>query len=209
MAGYRHSRSHARSVAIHPDDRNATRAHGRLPGGDCLSLWVYFGRQCRGCRRRDEEQPVRRLSSADAQRTRVLKAGRMKVIPTPIPGAFVLEPRVFEDDRGFFLESYNEKTFTEIGITERFVQDNHSYSKRGVLRGLHYQVIKTQGKLVRVVSGEVLDVFLDLRKSSPTFGRWHGVKLSGENRRMAWIPVGFAHGFYVIADAHVLYKSTE
>jgi dTDP-4-dehydrorhamnose 3,5-epimerase len=134
----------------------------------------------------------------------------MKVIPTPIPGAFVLEPRVFEDDRGFFLESYNEKTFTEIGITERFVQDNHSYSKRGVLRGLHYQVIKTQGKLVRVVSGEVLDVFLDLRKSSSTFGKWFSVQLSGENFRLAWIPAGLAHGFYVLSEsAHVLYKSTE
>jgi dTDP-4-dehydrorhamnose 3,5-epimerase len=134
----------------------------------------------------------------------------MKVIPTNVAGAFVLEPRVFEDDRGFFLESYNEKTFAEAGIVEKFVQDNHSYSKRGVLRGLHYQVQKPQGKLVRVVSGEVLDVFLDLRKSSPSFGRWHSAKLSGENRREAWIPAGMAHGFYVLSEsAHVLYKSTE
>jgi dTDP-4-dehydrorhamnose 3,5-epimerase len=134
----------------------------------------------------------------------------MKVIPTPLAGALVLEPKVFEDDRGFFLESYNEKTFAEVGIAERFVQDNHSYSKRGVLRGLHYQIKKSQGKLVRVVSGEVLDVFLDLRKSSPSFGRWHSVKLTGENRRQAWIPMGLAHGFYVLSEsAHVLYKSTE
>ena len=134
----------------------------------------------------------------------------MKVHPTSIADALILEPKVFEDERGFFLESYSERTFPEIGIPERFVQDNHSCSKRGVLRGLHYQVEKAQGKLVRVVSGEVLDVFVDLRRSSPTFGRWHGVKLSGENRLVAWIPAGFAHGFYVLSDnAHVLYKSTE
>jgi dTDP-4-dehydrorhamnose 3,5-epimerase len=134
----------------------------------------------------------------------------MKVHQTPISGALILEPRVFEDERGFFLESYSERTFAEIGIQEKFVQDNHSCSKRGVLRGLHYQVQKPQGKLVRVVSGEVLDVFLDLRRSSPTFGRWHSIKLSGENQLVAWIPVGFAHGFYVLSDnAHFLYKSTE
>jgi len=134
----------------------------------------------------------------------------MKVHSTSIAGALVLEPRVFEDERGFFVESYSERVFAEIGIRDRFLQDNHSYSKRGVLRGLHYQVEKPQGKLVRVVSGEVLDVFVDIRRSSPTFGRWHLVKLSGENRLVAWIPVGMAHGFYVLSeDAHVLYKSTE
>jgi dTDP-4-dehydrorhamnose 3,5-epimerase len=134
----------------------------------------------------------------------------MNVHKTPISDAWILEPKVFEDDRGFFLESYSERTFAEIGITQRFVQDNHSCSKRGVLRGLHYQVEKGQGKLVRVVTGEVLDVFLDLRRSSPTFGRWHLAKLSDQNRLMAWVPVGCAHGFYVLSDfAHVLYKSTE
>ena len=134
----------------------------------------------------------------------------MKVLETPLTGALVLEPKVFADDRGFFLESYNEKAFQEIGIRDKFVQDNHSYSKRGVLRGLHYQLEKPQGKLVRVVSGEVLDVFVDLRRSSSSFGRWHGVKLSGENRRLAWIPRGFAHGFYVLSEsAHVLYKASE
>jgi dTDP-4-dehydrorhamnose 3,5-epimerase len=134
----------------------------------------------------------------------------MKVLQTSLAGALVLEPKVFADDRGFFLESYNEKAFGEIGIRDKFVQDNHSYSKHGVLRGLHYQVEKPQGKLVRVVSGEVLDVFVDLRRSSPTFGRWHGVELSGDNRRLAWIPAGFAHGFYVISEsAHVLYKASE
>jgi dTDP-4-dehydrorhamnose 3,5-epimerase len=134
----------------------------------------------------------------------------MKVLETPLAGALVLEPKVFADDRGFFLESYNEKAFREIGIPDRFVQDNHSFSKRGVLRGLHYQVDKTQGKLVRVVSGEVLDVFVDLRRSSRTFGRWHAVRLSGENRHLAWIPAGFAHGFYVLSEnAHVLYKANE
>ena len=134
----------------------------------------------------------------------------MKVLQSPLAGALVLEPKVFTDDRGFFLESYNEKAFQEIGIRDNFVQDNHSYSKHGVLRGLHYQVEKPQGKLVRVVSGEVLDVFVDLRRSSPTFGRWHGVKLSGDNRRLAWVPAGLAHGFYVLSDsAHVLYKASE
>ena len=134
----------------------------------------------------------------------------MNVLETPLSGTLILEPKVFEDERGFFLESYSERVFADLGIRERFVQDNHSYSKRGVLRGLHYQVQKPQGKLVRVVSGEVLDVFLDLRRKSPTFGRWHTVKLSGENRQLAWIPVGFAHGFEVLSEgAHVLYKSTE
>ena len=134
----------------------------------------------------------------------------MKVLETPLAGALILEPRVFADARGFFLESYNEKVFAGLGIPDKFVQDNHSYSQKGVLRGLHYQVHKPQGKLMRVVSGEVLDVFLDLRRSSPTFGRWHSVKLSGENKLLAWIPAGFAHGFYVLsANAHVLYKSTE
>jgi dTDP-4-dehydrorhamnose 3,5-epimerase len=134
----------------------------------------------------------------------------MKILETPLSGALVLEPKVFADARGFFLESYNEKVFAGIGIPDRFVQDNHSSSVRGVLRGLHYQVQKPQGKLVRVVNGEVLDVFLDLRRSSPTFGRWHSVKLSGENKLMAWIPKGFAHGFHVLSErAQVLYKSTE
>ena len=134
----------------------------------------------------------------------------MKVIETPLSGALILEPRVFEDDRGFFLESYSERAFAEVGIREKFIQDNHSFSKRGVLRGLHYQVQKPQGKLVRVVGGEVVDVLLDLRRSSPSFGRWHAVRLSGENRLLAWVPAGFAHGFYVLSEsAHVLYKSTE
>jgi dTDP-4-dehydrorhamnose 3,5-epimerase len=134
----------------------------------------------------------------------------MKVLQTSISGALVLEPRVFTDERGFFLESYSERTLAEIGIEDKFVQDNHSFSRRGVLRGLHYQVQKPQAKLVRVVTGEILDVFLDLRRSSPTFGRWDAATLSAENNRQAWIPVGCAHGFYVLSEgADVLYKSTE
>ena len=134
----------------------------------------------------------------------------MKIVETPLPGAVILEPKVFEDERGFFMESYNQRAFAGLGINDLFVQDNHSYSTQGVLRGLHYQVHKTQAKLVRVVSGEVLDVFVDLRRSSQTFGQWHAVRLSDRNRLLAWIPVGFAHGFYVISSgAHVLYKSTE
>jgi dTDP-4-dehydrorhamnose 3,5-epimerase len=134
----------------------------------------------------------------------------MKVQQTCISGALILEPKIFADERGFFLESYSERTFAEVGIKDKFVQDNHSSSKRGVLRGLHYQVQKPQGKLVRVVSGEVLDVFVDLRRSSPTFGRSDSVKLSAENKLLAWIPAGLAHGFYVLSEtAAVLYKSTE
>jgi dTDP-4-dehydrorhamnose 3,5-epimerase len=134
----------------------------------------------------------------------------IKKIPTALPGVFVLEPRIFGDDRGFFFESYNQRAMAEIGIAERFVQDNHSCSVRNVLRGLHYQTRQAQGKLVRVVEGEILDVAVDLRRSSPTFGKWTAERLSGENKRMLWIPQGFAHGFRVSSDkAHVLYKATD
>jgi len=133
-----------------------------------------------------------------------------KKLSTSLPGLFLLEPRVFGDERGFFLESYNELALAELGLRERFVQDNHSCSQRNVLRGLHYQIKQTQGKLVRVVDGEVLDVAVDLRRSSPAFRRWEAVRLSGDNRHMLWIPAGFAHGFYVTsAKAHVLYKATD
>src|SRR5258706_13824269 len=111
----------------------------------------------------------------------------MRKIPTSLPGVIILEPRVFGDDRGFFLESYNEKVFAELGIEERFGQDNHSRLRKNVLRGLHYQIQQAQGKLVRVVDGEILDVAVDVRRSSPTFGRWEAVRLSGENKRMLWI----------------------
>jgi dTDP-4-dehydrorhamnose 3,5-epimerase len=134
----------------------------------------------------------------------------MKKVETPLAGVFVLEPKVFGDARGFFLESYNERVLGELGIHEKFVQDNHSYSMRNVVRGLHYQARNAQGKLVRVVDGEIFDVVVDLRKASPTFGQWNGVRLSGENKRMLWIPPGLAHGFRVISQgAHVLYKATD
>ena len=134
----------------------------------------------------------------------------MKKIETSLAGVMVLEPRVFSDDRGFFLESYNERNFAEIGIREHFVQDNHSYSAKNVIRGLHYQVGKPQGKLVRVVTGGILDVALDLRRRSATFGKWQSFTLSGENKRILWIPSGFAHGFRVVSEsAHVLYKATD
>ncbi len=134
----------------------------------------------------------------------------MTKIETALAGVLLLEPRVFGDDRGFFLESYNERTFAAAGIRERFVQDNHSYSARNVIRGLHYQIQQAQGKLVRVVAGEILDVAVDLRASSPTFGKWESFVLSGENKRMLWIPAGLAHGFRVVSDtAHVLYKATD
>lgn len=135
----------------------------------------------------------------------------MKVIPTKISDALIVEPKIFGDDRGFFLESFNKKQFAELtGIDKEFVQDNHSLSSRGVLRGLHYQIKQPQGKLVRVVRGEVFDVAVDLRKSSSTFGQWEGVVLSAENKRQFWIPEGFAHGFVVLSDqAEFLYKTTD
>lgn len=134
----------------------------------------------------------------------------LRALETSLPGMLILKPRVFEDSRGFFLESYNEREMSEAGITERFVQDNHSYSTRNVIRGLHFQERYPQGKLVRVIDGEILDVAVDLRKGSSTFGKWQGVALSGTNKYMLWIPPGFAHGFKVISEsAHVLYKATE
>src|SRR5581483_11166325 len=134
----------------------------------------------------------------------------MKIVESPMPGVLVIEPRVFGDARGFFLESYNAQTMRELGIGEGFVQDNFSFSVRNVLRGLHYQIKQPQGKLVRVIAGEIFDVAVDLRKSSPNFGRWAGVHLSGENKRMIWVPVGFGHGFRVVSEsAHVMYKTTD
>ncbi len=126
---------------------------------------------------------------------------------TPLPGVVLLEPRVFEDERGFFYESYNERTFARLGIRHRFVQDNHSRSRRGVVRGLHYQLPHAQAKLVRVTRGAVWDVAVDIRRGSPTFGRWWGVELSEENRLQLLIPEGFAHGFVALTDgAEVQYK---
>ena len=135
----------------------------------------------------------------------------MNVIKTPLDGLLVLEPRVFGDDRGFFYESYNARRFAELtGVTAEFVQDNHSRSAKGVLRGLHYQIQQAQGKLVRATFGSVFDVAVDIRKSSPTFGQWYGIELSAENKRQMWIPPGFAHGFVVTSEhAEFLYKTTH
>lgn len=135
----------------------------------------------------------------------------MKIIQTAIPEILIVEPKVFGDPRGFFYESFNQKVWEELtGLDTCFVQDNHSRSAKGVLRGLHYQHPKPQGKLVRCIAGKVFDVAVDLRKSSPTFGKWVGNILSDENKRMMWIPEGFAHGFLVISDvAEFLYKTTD
>ena len=135
----------------------------------------------------------------------------MKVTPTEIPDVLILEPAVFKDDRGFFFESFNQKEFEDIvGLKTRFFQDNQSHSVRGVLRGLHYQIQQPQGKLVRAVQGEIFDVVVDLRRSSPTFGKWSGVKLSAGNRKQVWIPEGLAHGFFVLSEtADVFYKVTD
>jgi dTDP-4-dehydrorhamnose 3,5-epimerase len=135
----------------------------------------------------------------------------MQVTKTAIEGVLIFEPKVFGDERGFFLESYNERTMREVaGLDARFVQDNHSRSSQNVLRGLHYQIRQAQGKMVRVVAGRVFDVAVDLRKSSPSFGKWVGVELSAENKRIFWMPPGMAHGFVVLSEsADFVYKATD
>ena len=134
----------------------------------------------------------------------------MRFIPTTIPDVIIVEPKIFADERGFFLESYQKQRFSEAGIPFDFVQDNHSKSQQGVLRGLHYQIQQPQGKLVRVIAGEIFDVAVDIRKNSPTFGKWVGDYLSAENKKLLWVPVGFAHGFLVTSStAEVLYKTTD
>ena len=134
----------------------------------------------------------------------------MRLIPTALPDVLVFESKVFGDERGFFFESYNKRELAALGLAAEFVQDNHSHSARGVLRGLHYQIEHAQGKLVRVIAGEVYDVAVDLRRSSPTFGRWLGMTLSAKDKRMLWIPPGFGHGFCVTSEsAEFLYKTTD
>ena len=134
----------------------------------------------------------------------------MKVLTTPIDGLLVIEPKVFGDERGFFTETWQASRYADAGISGEFVQDNHSRSSQGILRGLHYQIQNPQGKLVRVTSGEVFDVAVDLRRHSATFGQWYGVLLSGTNHRQFWVPPGFAHGFYVVSEsADFLYKCTD
>jgi len=134
----------------------------------------------------------------------------MNIIPTDIPGPVIIEPQIFGDDRGFFMETFQKRIFSEAGLPTDFAQDNHSGSRKGILRGLHYQLVKPQGKLVRVVVGEVFDVAVDLRRSSPYFGRWVGLRLSAENKRIFWVPPGFGHAFYVLSNwAEFLYKATD
>jgi dTDP-4-dehydrorhamnose 3,5-epimerase len=134
----------------------------------------------------------------------------MKVTATSIEDVKILEPAVFGDERGFFMETWHKQKFAELGIDDEFVQDNHSKSNQGILRGMHYQLKNTQGKLVRVIAGEVFDVTVDVRKQSSTFGQWVGVFLSSENKKMLWVPPGFAHGFYVTSDtAEFVYKCTD
>ncbi len=134
----------------------------------------------------------------------------MNIVQTPLPGVLVFEPRLFGDHRGYFMETWRADAFAAAGVALPFVQDNQSSSRQGVLRGLHYQVRQPQGKLVRVISGRVFDVAVDLRRSSPHFGRWTGVELSAENRRLFWVPPGFAHGFYVLSEAaEFVYKCTD
>lgn len=134
----------------------------------------------------------------------------MLFLPTEIPDVIIVEPKVFGDERGFFMETYQEQKFVAAGLTTRFVQDNHSGSTRGILRGLHYQVHQPQAKLVRAIQGEIFDVAVDIRRSSPTFGRWVSAILSAANKRQMWVPIGFAHGFYVMSEwAEVVYKASD
>ncbi|MBI4926294.1 MAG: dTDP-4-dehydrorhamnose 3,5-epimerase [Anaerolineae bacterium] len=134
----------------------------------------------------------------------------MQFIPTSIPDVLLIKPQVFGDSRGFFMETYHQCKFAQAGISADFVQDNHSASRKGILRGLHYQIRQVQGKLVRAVAGEIFDVAVDLRRSSPTFGQWVGMLLSAESKDMLWVPPGFAHGFYVTSEwAEVVYKATD
>lgn len=134
----------------------------------------------------------------------------MKIIEQAIGGVSLLEPKVFGDERGFFFESYNEREFEQLGLPTTFAQDNHSGSRKGVLRGIHYQIQKPQGKLVRVLRGEVFDVAVDVRRRSATFGKWYGATLSAENRRLLWVPPGFGHAFLVVSEfAEFAYKATE
>ncbi len=134
----------------------------------------------------------------------------MLIKPAGLPDVKIIEPRIFSDERGFFLETYHAQRYAEAGIPDKFVQDNHSGSRQGTLRGLHYQIRRAQGKLIQVIAGEIYDVVVDLRRSSPTFGRWLGTHLTAQNKRQLWIPEGFAHGFYVISEwAEVTYKTTD
>jgi dTDP-4-dehydrorhamnose 3,5-epimerase len=134
----------------------------------------------------------------------------MEFSPSSIPDVLFIQPKILSDDRGFFMEVYRAELFTKVGLNVEFVQDNHSGSRQGILRGLHYQIKQPQGKLVRVVNGQIFDVAVDLRKNSPTLGKWVGGYLSSQNRMQMWIPAGFAHGFYVLSDwAEVLYKVTD
>lgn len=157
--------------------------------------------------------PIKRgynMPTFNEEQTSFIKETAVKFVLTPLQGLLLIEPRVFPDERGFFLESYQKKNFAKAGIPFDFVQDNHSKSCQGVLRGLHYQIKQPQGKLVRVILGEIFDVAVDIRRGSPTFGQWFGSPLSAENKQMLWVPAGFAHGFYVTSpEAEVLYKTTD
>lgn len=207
LAGYRHPRFAARGRPVHRHPGEPPGSQGGLPGRDRLPAEVDRRRATGKTRRAAGQERLRPIPQAPADRDRVL----MKATRLAIPDVILFEPRVFGDDRGFFFESYNQRAFEEAcGHPVSFVQDNHSRSARGVLRGLHYQIRQAQGKLVRATLGEVFDVAVDLRRGSPTFGQWVGERLSAENKRQMWIPAGFAHGFVVLSEyAEFLYKTTD
>lgn len=207
LAGYRHPRFAARGRPVHRHPGEPPGTQGGLPGRDRLPAEVDRRSATGKTRRAAGQERLRPIPQAPADRDRVL----MKATRLAIPDVILFEPRVFGDDRGFFFESYNQRAFEEAcGHPVSFVQDNHSRSARGVLRGLHYQIRQAQGKLVRATLGEVFDVAVDLRRGSPTFGQWVGERLSAENKRQMWIPAGFAHGFVVLSEyAEFLYKTTD
>src|SRR6185436_12895805 len=207
LARHRHARSADGSVVFHRDHRAPAGSKDRLPGRDCLSHEVHRRRAARGAGETARGKRLRRVPAPRAHRP----AATVKVVQTELPGVLLLEPRVYQDERGFFLESYNRRTFRDAtGNDIDFVQDNQVFSVRNVLRGLHYQIRQPQGKLVAVLAGEIFDVAVDLRRSSPTFGKWLGTTLTGGSHRMIWVPAGFAHGYLVLSEhAIVMYKTTD
>lgn len=206
VAGHRHARIAAAGVAVCPDHRGTAGVDAGVRGGDRLADGVH--RRCAGGTHRDAdaEELVRAVPVAPG------RAGtlRMQVIQTRLPGVVIIEPKVFRDGRGFFLETWNARKFSEAGVEVSFVQDNHSRSRKGTLRGLHFQRTRPQGKLVRAIEGLIFDVAADVDPTSATFGVWVGVELSADNFRQIYVPPGYAHGFCVVSDvAQVEYKCTE
>src|SRR4051812_44142127 len=207
MAGHRNPGHAAGSGHFHTDARTQAGTENLLPRGNCLAHGLHFLGTAGGPRIATQVQRVWFVPAAcSTGRGRA----RMNFDATSLPGVTLITPKVYGDDRGFFFESWNEREFAGAGLSQHFVQDNHSRSAKNVLRGLHYQMRQPQGKLVRVIAGEIFDVAVDIRKSSPNFGRWFGCTINAMGKKMLWVPIGFAHGFLVVSEsAEVLYKTTD